>query len=89
MLVASVNLNRQELADGNDEWKAAKAVLDRIPEYRDRVRLLKSNMSAVQSQLTKVEKGTVLLHSKLDEKSAERANRRAVERDAYQGAAAQ
>lgn len=31
MLVASINLNRQELADGNDEWRSARTVLDRVP----------------------------------------------------------
>ena len=31
MLVASINLNRQELADGNDEWRSARMVLDRVP----------------------------------------------------------
>ena len=85
LLVASVNLNRQELADGNDEWKAAKAVLDRIPQYRDRLKLLRSNMAVVQSQLTRIEKGAVLLRSKLEDKAAERAARRAAERGEYLG----
>ena len=52
-------------------------------EYREKLLRMRRNMLATQTLLTKVEKGALLLRTKLGEKAAERAARRNAEQLAY------
>ncbi len=74
MLVHSIQVQQSELAlESSEEWKAAKAILDRIPSYAAKLRAIRNTMGATQQLVAKTERGSAALRAKLEDRERERS----------------
>ncbi len=90
MLVQLVQAQRGELAlEGSEEWRAARAVLDRIPEYQARVRRMKATMAATHQIIAKVDRSSAALRGKLEERDKEKAAKKVQDAQSYSKVAVQ
>ncbi len=84
MLVHTVGVQRGELAlEASAEWRAATAVLGRVPEYAAKVRRLRSTMAATAALVAKVDKGAAALRAKVEDRDRERAAKKSQDAAAF------
>lgn len=82
-LVETVKRNQSDLIENSTEWKEAKAILEKIPEYIAKVSRIKKTELATQQLLAKIEKNTGVLRSKLEEKEREKINKKSSDAAAF------
>lgn len=71
----SLAVQRAELSS-SEELAEAKAVLDRLPEYLQKVARLKRNMTAAEALVLKAHKNAAALRAKVEAAETARLNRR-------------
>ncbi len=74
-LVDTVKRNNTDLIENSTEWKEAKAILERIPEYVAKVARIRKTEIATQQLLAKIEKSAGALRTKLEDKEREKLNK--------------
>ena len=82
-LVETVKRNNTDLIENSTEWKEAKAILERIPEYVAKVSRIRKTEIATQQLLAKIEKSTGALRTKLEEKEREKINKKSSDAAAF------
>jgi len=70
--------------DNNEDWKEAKAILDRIPEYSMRLKRMQNTMNATHQLLAKIDKNSTILRNKIDEKDKERTAKKTQDTNEFQ-----
>ena len=81
-LHATLAANRAELLD-SAAWRDARAVLDRLPEYQDRLARIRKVQAATLQLSEQTERGAAALAAKLEERERERARKRGAVRDSF------
>jgi hypothetical protein len=76
VLVSTISAKRAELVESSPEWREAQSVLERIPEYQAKIARIEKQKAATLALVAKVERGSVALRSKIEEREKERADRR-------------
>ena len=89
LLVETVSRTRADLLEGSAEWRAAAAVLDRVPEYVARAQRIRKTEVATTQLLAKVERGAAALRAKLEERDATRAQKKSADAAAFGSVAQQ
>jgi hypothetical protein len=85
MLIHTIEVQRGELAlENSAEWREARAVLDRVPEYAQKVRRMRQTMGQTQQLVAKVEKGSAALRAKIEDKDRERAAKKTADAAEFQ-----
>lgn len=83
VLVGTVAAKRAELLESSSEWRAAKAALDRIPEYQAKVARIAKTMAATHALTAKVEKGSLALRTRVEARDRETAERQSADASAF------
>jgi hypothetical protein len=65
-----------ELLESSGEWQQARAALDRLPEYMEKVNRIRKVQAATVELAQKLDKGTAALAARVEEKEKERAEKR-------------
>ena len=81
-LHATLAANRAELLDCA-AWRDARAVLDRLPEYQERLARIRKVQAATLQLAEQTERGAAALAAKLEERERERARKRGAVRDSF------
>ena len=83
VLVGTVAAKRAELAESSAEWRAAKAALDRIPEYQAKVARIAKTMAATNALTARVAKGSAALRARVEARDAATAERQTADASAF------
>ncbi len=76
VLASTIGAKRVELLESSVEWQQARAALDRLPEYMERVNRIRKVQAATVELAQKLDKGTAALAARVEEKEKERAEKR-------------
>jgi hypothetical protein len=82
VLVQTLAANRAELLE-SAAWRDARAVLDRLPEYAEKVARIKKAQAATLALAEQTERGAAALSAKMEERERERAKKRGAVRDSF------
>ena len=83
VLVHTLATKRAELLECA-EWRDARAVLDRLPEYAERLAGIRRAQLATLELAEKVERGAAALAARTEERERERARKRGAVRDSFE-----
>ena len=76
VLAATVAAKRAELLESSVEWQQARAALDRLPEYLDKVARIRRQQALTAALADKLDKGAAALAARVEERERERAEKR-------------
>jgi hypothetical protein len=82
VLVQALAANRAELLECG-AWRDARAVLDRLPEYQEKLARIKKTQAATLALAEQTERGAAALAAKVEERERERAKKRGAVRDSF------
>ena len=86
VLVHTLASKRAELLECA-EWREARAVLDRLPEYVEKLARIKKAQAATLALAEQLERGAAALAARTDEREKERARKRGAVRDSFESVA--
>ena len=86
VLVHTLASKRAELLECA-EWREARAVLDRLPEYAEKLARIKKAQAATLALAEQLERGAAALAARTDEREKERARKRGAVRDSFESVA--
>ena len=76
VLASTISSKRAELLESSLEWQQARAALDRLPEYLDRVARVRKQQAATAALAERLDKGVAALAARVEDKERERAEKR-------------
>ena len=76
VLAASISAKRAELLEGSLEWQRARAALDRLPEYLERLARARRLQAATAALADKLDRGAAARAARVEERARERAEKR-------------
>jgi len=76
VLVSTIAAKRAELLEASPEWREARALLERVPEYQAKLGRIAKTMAATQALTAKVERGSAGLRAKVEAEAAAKAERK-------------
>ena len=76
VLACAIGAKRAELLEGSLEWQRARAALDRLPEYLERLARARRQQAATAALADKLDRGAAALAARVEERERERAEKR-------------
>ena len=76
VLATAIAAKRAELLEGSLEWQRARAALDRLPEYLERLARARRQQAATAALADKLDRGAAALAARVEERERERAEKR-------------
>ncbi len=76
VLGAAISSQRGEVLEGSQEWQQARAALDLLPAYIEKVAAIRRQQAATAALADKLDKGASALLARVEEKERQRAEKR-------------